>query len=81
MILCNAEQSKQSGRCVRSLCGIAAVSAFQNTLYNFTTVAFVCLWGGITAPQTHESNSSDRPKLEDTTNPTTHGDWRLYVRN
>jgi hypothetical protein len=20
-----------------------------------------------------------RPKLEDTTNPTTHGDWRLYV--
>jgi hypothetical protein len=26
-------------------------------------------------------NSSDRPKLEDTTNPTTHGDWRLYVHN
>jgi hypothetical protein len=24
---------------------------------------------------------SDRPKLEDTTNPTTHGDWRLYVQN
>jgi hypothetical protein len=27
------------------------------------------------------SDSSDRPKLEDTTNPTTHGDWRLYVQN
>jgi hypothetical protein len=26
-------------------------------------------------------DSSDRPKLEDTTNPTTHGDWRLYVQN
>jgi hypothetical protein len=25
-------------------------------------------------------DSSDRPKLEDTTNPT-HGDWRLYVQN
>jgi hypothetical protein len=24
---------------------------------------------------------SDRPKLEDTTNPATHGDWRLYVQN
>src|SRR5215475_5309210 len=24
---------------------------------------------------------SDRPKLEDTTNPTTHGDWRLYWQN
>jgi hypothetical protein len=24
---------------------------------------------------------SDRPKLVDTTNPTTHGDWRLYVQN
>jgi hypothetical protein len=42
---------------------------------------FVCLWGGITAPKTHESDSSERPKLEDTTNPTTHGDWRLYVQN
>jgi hypothetical protein len=30
---------------------------------------------------THKSDSSDRPKLEDTTNPTTHGDWRLYVQN
>jgi hypothetical protein len=28
-----------------------------------------------------DSDSSDRPKLEDTTNPTTHGDWRLYVQN
>jgi hypothetical protein len=28
-----------------------------------------------------ESDSSDRPKLEDTTNPTTHGDWRLYVQD
>jgi hypothetical protein len=28
-----------------------------------------------------ENDSSDRPKLEDTTNPTTHGDWRLYVQN
>jgi hypothetical protein len=27
------------------------------------------------------SDSSDRPKLEDTTNPTIHGDWRLYVQN
>jgi hypothetical protein len=35
----------------------------------------------ITAPQSHESDSSDRPKLEDTTNPTTHGDWRLYEQN
>jgi hypothetical protein len=26
-------------------------------------------------------NSEKRPKLEDTTNPTTHGDWRLYVQN
>jgi hypothetical protein len=26
-------------------------------------------------------DSSDTPKLEDTTNPTTHGDWRLYVQN
>jgi hypothetical protein len=26
-------------------------------------------------------DSSDRPKPEDTTNPTTHGDWRLYVQN
>jgi hypothetical protein len=26
-------------------------------------------------------DSSDIPKLEDTTNPTTHGDWRLYVQN
>jgi hypothetical protein len=26
-------------------------------------------------------DSSDRPKLEDTTNPTTHGDWLLYVQN
>jgi hypothetical protein len=26
-------------------------------------------------------HSSDTPKLEDTTNPTTHGDWRLYVQN
>jgi hypothetical protein len=50
-------------------------------LWSVTTVAFVCLWGDITAPQTHESDSSDRPKLEDTTNPTTHGDWRLYVQN
>jgi hypothetical protein len=25
-------------------------------------------------------DSSDRPKLEDTTNPT-HGDWRLFVQN
>jgi hypothetical protein len=33
------------------------------------------------APQTHESDSSDRPQLEDTTNPTIHGDWRLYVQN
>jgi hypothetical protein len=24
---------------------------------------------------------SDRPKLEDTTNPMTHGDWRLHVQN
>jgi hypothetical protein len=28
-----------------------------------------------------DSDSSDRPKLEDTTDPTTHGDWRLYVQN
>jgi hypothetical protein len=26
-------------------------------------------------------DSSDRTKLEDTTNPTTHGGWRLYVQN
>jgi hypothetical protein len=26
-------------------------------------------------------DSSDRPKLEDTTNPTTHGGWSLYVQN
>jgi hypothetical protein len=25
--------------------------------------------------------TSDRTKLEDTTNPTTRGDWRLYVQN
>jgi hypothetical protein len=25
-------------------------------------------------------DSSDRPKLEATTNPTTHGAWRLYVQ-
>jgi hypothetical protein len=45
---------------------------------------FECAVGGVrgyTAPQTHESDSSDRPMLEDTTNPTTHGDWRLYVQN
>jgi hypothetical protein len=36
-------------------------------LWSVTTVAFVCLWGGI--------------PLEDTTNPTTRGDWRLYVQN
>jgi hypothetical protein len=29
----------------------------------------------------HFRDSSDRPKLEDTTTPTTHGDWRLYVQN
>jgi hypothetical protein len=28
-----------------------------------------------------ESDSSDIPKLENTTNPTTHGDWRMYVQN
>jgi hypothetical protein len=28
-----------------------------------------------------ETKSGDRPKLEDTTNPTTHGDWKLYVQN
>jgi hypothetical protein len=50
-------------------------------LWSVTPVAFVCLWGGYTAPQTRESDSSDRPTLEDTTNPTTHGDWRLYVQN
>jgi hypothetical protein len=38
-------------------------------LWSVTTVAFV------------ESDSSDRTKLEDTTNPMTHGDWRLYVQN
>jgi hypothetical protein len=27
------------------------------------------------------NKSSDRPKLEDTTNPMTDGDWRLYVQN
>jgi hypothetical protein len=27
------------------------------------------------------SCSSDRPKLEDTTNPKTRGDWRQYVQN
>jgi hypothetical protein len=26
-------------------------------------------------------DSSDTLKLEDTTNPTTRGDWRLYVQN
>jgi hypothetical protein len=34
-------------------------SIFQ--LWSVTTVAFVCLWGGYTAPQTHENDSSDRP--------------------
>jgi hypothetical protein len=29
----------------------------------------------------HSLVTSDRPELEDTTNPTTHGDWRLYVQN
>jgi hypothetical protein len=43
-------------------------------LWSVTTVAFVCC-------ETHESDSSNIPKLEDTTNPTTHGDWRLYVQN
>jgi hypothetical protein len=28
-------------------------------LWSVTSVAFVCLWGGYTAPQTHESDSSD----------------------
>jgi hypothetical protein len=41
----------------------------------------VCRWVVSSAPQTHESDSSDRPKLEDTTNPTTNGDWRLYVQS
>jgi hypothetical protein len=37
------------------------------------------LWAVTTV--TLESDSSDRPKLVDTTNPMTHGDWRLYVQN
>jgi hypothetical protein len=48
------------------------------TAYFFTFNSFVKI---NTAPQTHESDSSDRPKLEDTTNPMTHSDWRLYVQN
>jgi hypothetical protein len=34
---------------------------------------------GARVPET--CDSSDRPKLEDTTNPTKHGDRRLYVQN
>src|SRR5215475_8211845 len=46
----------------------------------------VCRWVGCifqlwSVTNCRESDSSDRPKLEDTTNPTTHGDWRLYVQN
>jgi hypothetical protein len=42
------------------------------------TVA-VCRWVGCVF-QLWSVTMSDRPKLEDRTNPTTHGDWRLYVQ-
>jgi hypothetical protein len=34
---------------------------------------------GARVPET--CHCSDRPKLEDTTNPMTHGGWRLYLKN
>jgi hypothetical protein len=42
---------------------------------------FECAVGGFGVSLLSLRDSSDTPKLEDTTNPTTHGDWRLYVQN
>jgi hypothetical protein len=41
----------------------------------------VCCWVGCIFQLWSVTVCSDRSKLEDTTNPTTHGDWRLYVQN
>jgi hypothetical protein len=62
-------QAKYELKGINTFAAIVDLSRFNNSCLRLLKIS------------DDNNDSSDRPQLADTTNPTTHGDWRLYVQN